>query len=157
MTFGNFVVAFHSRLDKISKFVMIDELKDHLLPKRANLDIYDRNLVVEAADKDFLLQALATSLRNSFWLESLPPASINTIWPLYRLSSTSTKKNSKSRVYQNNRTNFSPKLSSLNSHMFYTSMSSDNSNKVPWAVIISGSCCSVVRKNSQQRCATIRH
>lgn len=83
-----FVVGFHSRLDKKSELDINDELKGHLYQKQANLDSRDHNLVVGAAGGYNSLQALAASLRNAFCSERFPPALINTRQPRYHASST---------------------------------------------------------------------
>lgn len=87
MSVEEFVVGFPSRLDRISRLDMNDELKSHFLLKQANLDSRNRNLLVGAAVGDYSLQALATSLRNAFRTEGLPPASVNCNPPRLRYSS----------------------------------------------------------------------
>lgn len=148
MTVEEFVVGFHSRLDKVSKLDMNDELKGHLLLKQANLDSHDRNLVVGAAGGDYTLQALATSLRNAFRCQAPPHVSMNTNKPGYRYSSAFLR--SPDNAPSNGITtvqNGSPSSSS-ESPMFFTHMSVDFVNDVPSAIVDSGSCCSVVGQNT---------
>lgn len=49
MSVEEFILGSHSRLDKISKLNMNDELNGHLLLKQVNLGNQDRNLFVGAA------------------------------------------------------------------------------------------------------------
>lgn len=49
MSLKEFMVGFHSRIDKISKLEMTEERKGHLLSKQAKLDSHDRNLVIGAS------------------------------------------------------------------------------------------------------------
>lgn len=151
MSVEEFVVGFHSRLDRISKLDMNDELKGHLLLKQANLDSHDRNLVVGAAGGDYTLQALATSLRNAFRTEGLPPASMNCNPPRLRYPSPILRNSGSGRASRNHGSKSSPGEQSTGGPMFYTYMSVDNANDTPSAIIDSGSCCSVVGKVTLDR------
>lgn len=66
MTVDKLVLGFHSSLDKITKLNTNDELKGHLLLRQANLDGYNRNLIIGDARGDYTLLALSTSLRNAY-------------------------------------------------------------------------------------------
>lgn len=149
MSVEEFIVGFHSRLDKISKLDMNDELKGHLLLKQANLDNHDRNLVVGAAGGDYSLQALATSLRNAFRAEGFPAASMNTNRPRPRSSFGSALNQNHSRSQSNYPKMSAPESSSPDGGpTFYTFMSSDEVIDMPSAIVDSGSCCSVVGKET---------
>lgn len=46
MLVDEFVIGLHTRLDKISKLNMNDELTGHLLLSQANLNSQDRNIII---------------------------------------------------------------------------------------------------------------
>lgn len=73
----DFVVGFHFSFDKISKLIMHDELKRHLLLHQA-MDSNDHNIIIGPSEGDNSIQELSTSMRNAFWTERLPRSSMNT-------------------------------------------------------------------------------
>lgn len=141
MSVEAFMVGFHSRLDKISKLDMDDDLKSHLLLNQANQDSHDRNLDVGAAGADYALQALATCLRNAFCSEGLPPSSITSASILYRRLRKSIPSNDNGNAQRHTRVKHISEASTLDGLLFFTILSSDNTNYVPDAIIVSGSCC----------------
>lgn len=144
MSVEEFVVGFNSRLDRISKLDMNDELKRHLLLKQANLDSHDRTLVVGAAGGDYSLQILATSLRNAFRTTRLPPASMNCNPPRLRYPSPILRNSGSGRASRNHGSNSSPGEQSARGPMFYTYMSVDNANDTTGVINDLGLCCSIV-------------
>lgn len=147
---GKFVVVFHTRLDKISKLDMNEELKGHLLLKHANLDTHDCNLVIGAAGGDYSLQSLATSLRNSFRSEGLPTSSMNTNPSRSRCYQPSSPNNyNSSKVRLTSRHTSKPPIPG--DPLFFTYMNSEADANSPSAIVDSGSCCSVVGKETLDR------
>lgn len=56
MKIDEFVVVFHSCLDKICMMNMNDELKGPFFLMQANLDGHDQNLIIGSAGGDYSLQ-----------------------------------------------------------------------------------------------------
>lgn len=147
-----YVVGFHSRLDKISKLELSDELKGHLLLKQANLDAHDRNMIVGAAGGDYSLQAIATSLRNAFRSEGLPLSSMTTSVPNRNSSQQAMHSGPRSMA----RLSAPPQSKRItrttentnDDTLFYTYISAEKTNNGPSAIIDSGACASVVGKRT---------
>lgn len=72
------VLGFHSRLDKIIKVDMSDELKDHLLLRQVDLDSHDRNFVIGDAGGVYSLQTCSSNLWNAYRSEGLPVSLMTT-------------------------------------------------------------------------------
>lgn len=143
-----FVAVFHSRLDKIRNLDMNGELEGYLLLKQANLDSHHRNLVVGAAAGDYSFQALATSFKNTFRLEGISPALINTTQSRGHPFFISATNNSGNRARRNFGVKVDSRMSLSDSHMFYTYLNTNNLNDVSSAIIDSGSCGSVVGRET---------
>lgn len=129
MSVDEFVVGFHSRLDKVNKLNLNEEHKDNLLQKKANLDALDRNIIIRLSGRGYSLQVLLASLRNAYRQEGLPSSSMNTV------------RRRGSRLQFNCR----PQTSTNNSNsetLFYTYVWSQNQNAAPSAIVHSGTCAS---------------
>lgn len=147
MSVEEFVIGFHSRLDKISKLNLNDELKGHLLLRQANLDSHDRNIVVGSAGGDYSLQALATSLRNAYRREGLPASSMTSSLPSHNRSRPLITKNSKQNQAREPSNPRSPTLPAEDL-LFFTHLSADKQADTPAAIIDSGASASVVGKET---------
>lgn len=130
---------------------MNDELKGNFLLKQAILDGDDRNLVAGAAENDFFLQVLAPRLRHVFCMEALPVASMNINPPCYQRFFLSTGNAIDGRAKQISLARSGYKSSLSVSPSFYTFKNSNRVDDIPTAIIDSGSCCSVVGKETLDR------
>lgn len=72
-----FVVGFHTRLENTSHLQIGEELKQHVLPRKTNMDGPDQNIVAGFLGGDYSLQITAARLRNAFLSEGIPSSSVN--------------------------------------------------------------------------------
>lgn len=66
MTADVLVFGLPTMLDRIDKPDLNDKLKGHLLLRQADLDGHDRNVIVKFSGGNYFLQALSTSLNDSY-------------------------------------------------------------------------------------------
>lgn len=77
-TVHQFVIGFHSRLEKASSLSLDEKLEGHILLRQASLDAYGRNVIIGSAGGKYSFQAITTALRNAFRTERLPAISMVT-------------------------------------------------------------------------------
>lgn len=136
MTVSEFVLCFHSRIDKIIKLDLKDELESHLCLMESNLDTHDHSIVVSSACGDYPLQAIASSLDDAYLLEELLFSSTSTDVPSGRVPTAArsiiSSKTQESAVGHL----FRPETSTNSAFndeqpLFYTFLSADGGNGVP--------------------------
>ena len=159
-----FVIGFHSRLDKITSLKLDDLLKGHLLLRQANLDPYDRNIIVGSAGGNYSLQSISVALKNAYRTGGFPTASMNSTppqqgQPSRRDNSAHHRRPRRNNQDANNPSNRAPMKRhqdrrSRNQQkpeflLFYTQYDdSYATTEGPAAIVDSGACASIVGKNT---------
>lgn len=134
MSVKEFMVDFYSRLDKICKLDMTDELKVHQLLDQGSLENCDGSLVFGAADGGYSLQALATSLIAPFCSKAFPETSMNTNRPCQALCRATKRTTFKIRESRYDKAAPDSRLSSK-FPLFYIFRSSNQAGKTLAAII----------------------
>lgn len=145
-TVDEFVIGFHSRLEKISTLALDETLKGHILLRQANLDPHDRNIIIGSAGGNYSLQSLSTALRNAFRAEGMPATSMNTSRPIILRSD---RGNYKSRrvTHASSGSSSNHKDDADEATLFYSFVSAEGLDKAS-AIVDSGACASVVGKET---------